>query len=927
MTTSPGSKPALEPTSATLVDRESIERLDLALGDRYRIERPLGVGGMATVYLAHDQRHQRNVALKVLKPDLAAIIGADRFLNEIKTTANLQHPHILPLHDSGEANGTVWYVMPLVEGESLRDRLQRETQLPIDEALTITREVASALDYAHRHGVIHRDIKPENILLHDGRAVVADFGIALAMSRTEGGARLTETGMSLGTPHYMSPEQALGERSVDARTDVYAVAVVLYEMLTGEPPFTGPTVQAIVAKVLSAPAPPISALRPSVPASVDAAVMRALAKMPADRFRTAAEFAAALRSGDAAGHVPTTPNAAPAAALPVVAPVRGIGRFVPWVVAGAAVIVAAVLAARGNAPPDTRVTVAVVPLALRTPTDLPLNEVGPLISIAPDGSSIVFVGPDPEVLGATALWRRPLDRLDASVIPGTRGAQRPRVMPDGKTVQFFKRATTGQGNVKFEIAVAGGVPTSVAFEAELLRLRDGRVLVQADSALQGFRVGKPGDGVRRTAQPGVGELFARALDVSRDGRWMTRARRTGQTDSVILRTPEPGTIHVVAAGVSPRFLEDDLLAFRAPDGTLQVGRLKADRSGFVTPPVAMVPNVSLAGDGTAVYSVGDDGTLAYTAGGAVAQSRLTWVTPAGERPVPNVDSRVFGGVMLAPDGRHAAASVGALAGGGDVWIADLENGTFNPLTSNGVSSRPFWLRDNRTVTYLHTTVGSGAIQQTVSGFAVASRRAIDTSAPADSIGGPWPIRLVDELVWSPDERYLAIRTRPRGAGPANRDIVVRRVDSDSFVAFAAEANVQERGPRFSPDGKWLLYVSNRSGRDEVYAESFPGGGNRVQLSLDGGREGTWSRDGSRVHYRGPDGWMMGARLTHGPTLTVGTRERLFDATPYLANQFLVMYDVAADGRFLMLKLEPQPARTDVILIRNWVQQVKERLGR
>jgi eukaryotic-like serine/threonine-protein kinase len=901
---------------------DAVDRLRLALAGRYRIERELGAGGMATVYLAQDERHHRGVALKVLKPDLAAVIGAERFLNEIKTTANLQHPHILPLHDSGEANGTVWYVMPLVEGESLRDRLQRETQLPIDEALTITREVASALDYAHRHGVIHRDIKPENILLHDGRAVVADFGIALAMSRTEGGARLTETGMSLGTPHYMSPEQALGERSVDARTDVYALAVVLYEMLVGEPPFTGPTVQAIVAKVMSAPAAPISALRPSVPGSVDAAVMRALAKVPADRFRTAADFAAALRPVEASGHELTAPNVA--SVLPaVVAPARGIARFIPWVIAAGAVIVASVLAARGGPAPDARVTAAVIPLALRTPTDLPLNEVGPLIAIAPDGSYLVFVGPDPEVAGMTALWRRSLDRLDASVIPGTRGGQRPRVMPGGKTVQFFKRAATGQGNTKFEIALAGGVPTNVPFDIELARLRDGRVLMVADSAMRGFRVGKPGDGAPRVLRAGAGELLGRTLDVSRDGRWITRARRSGQTDSIILRTPEPGTMHVVAAGVSPKFLGDDLLAFRAPDGTLQVGRLKADRSGFVTPPVAIVPNVSLAGDGTAVYDVGDDGTLVYAAGGTTTQSRITWVTARGEQPIPNVDSRVFGGVTLAPDGRHAALSVGALAGGGDVWVADLEGGTFNPLTSDGVSSRPFWLRDNRTLTYLHTTVGA-TIQQTAGDFAIASRRAIDTSAPADSIRGPWPNGLVDELVWSPDERYLAMRTRPRGGSP-NRDISVRRLDGDSLVPFAAEASVQERGPRFSPDGNWLLYVSNRSGRDEVYAESFPGGGNRVQLSLDGGREGTWSRDGSRVFYRGPDGWMMAARLTRGATVTVGARERLFDATPYLANQFLVMYDVAADDRFLMLKLDPQPARTDVIIVRNWVQQVRARL--
>ena len=206
--------------------------LAAALEDRYRIERPVGQGGMAMVFLAHDERHDRQVALKVLRPELAAVIGAARFLAEIKTTANLQHPHILPLFDSGEVEGTVFYVMPYVEGESLRDRLNREKQLPVEEAVRLAREVASALDYAHRRGVVHRDIKPENILLHDGQAMIADFGISLAVSRSDGNSRMTETGMSLGTPHYMAPEQAMGEREVTARADIYALGCVLYEMLT-----------------------------------------------------------------------------------------------------------------------------------------------------------------------------------------------------------------------------------------------------------------------------------------------------------------------------------------------------------------------------------------------------------------------------------------------------------------------------------------------------------------------------------------------------------------------------------------------------------------------------------------------------------------------------------------------------------------------
>jgi serine/threonine protein kinase len=262
---------------------EHLGHLTTALADRYRVERELGQGGMATVYLAHELRHDRNVALKLLRPELSAILGAQRFLGEIKTTANLQHPHILGLFDSGEAGGLVFYVMPYVDGESLRARLVREKQLPVDDAVRIAREVADALDYAHRHGVIHRDIKPENILLHDGRALVADFGIALAAARSEGGSRMTETGMSLGTPAYMSPEQAMGEREITARSDVYALGAVLYEMLTGEPPFTGPTAQAIIARVMTEEPRSLTLQRKSVPPHVEAAVVTALSKLPGAR--------------------------------------------------------------------------------------------------------------------------------------------------------------------------------------------------------------------------------------------------------------------------------------------------------------------------------------------------------------------------------------------------------------------------------------------------------------------------------------------------------------------------------------------------------------------------------------------------------------------------------------------------------------------
>jgi serine/threonine-protein kinase len=271
-----------------------LNRLQASLADRYRIDRELGRGGMATVFLAHDLKHDRPVALKVLHPELAQVLGPDRFHREIRLCARLQHPHILSVHDSGDADGRLWFTMPYVEGEALRGRLERERQLPVNDSLRIAREVADALHYAHQHGVIHRDIKPENILLSGTHALVADFGIARALF-SNADDKLTESGISLGTPRYMSPEQAVAERNIDQRTDIYSLGCVLYEMLTGEPPFTGPTPQAVLAKRLSEPVPHLRTGR-DVSLALERAVTKALARSPADRFSTAAEFAEALET-------------------------------------------------------------------------------------------------------------------------------------------------------------------------------------------------------------------------------------------------------------------------------------------------------------------------------------------------------------------------------------------------------------------------------------------------------------------------------------------------------------------------------------------------------------------------------------------------------------------------------------------------------
>ena len=344
---------------------DTIDRLKTALSDRYAIERELGAGGMATVYLAEDLKLHRKVALKVLRPELAAALGPERFLREIEIAAKLHHPHILALHDSGEADGFLYYVMPYVEGESLRDRLNREKQLPVEDALQIAREVADALGSAHRHDVIHRDIKPENILLEEGHAVVADFGIARAI-HAAGGERLTETGLAVGTPAYMSPEQAMGSQELDGRSDLYSLGCVLYEMLGSEPPFTGATVESIVHQHIAVEPRPVTELRPAVPAEVVAALSRVLSKVPADRFSPAAQFAEAL----------TTPQSVPRAveAPQVAGAVRGKPRR--NVIAYAAIAILAIIGAytvisRTASPPESAAAAETPKLAV-----LPFNNLG-----------------------------------------------------------------------------------------------------------------------------------------------------------------------------------------------------------------------------------------------------------------------------------------------------------------------------------------------------------------------------------------------------------------------------------------------------------------------------------------------------------------------------------------------------------------------
>jgi hypothetical protein len=488
-----------------------VSRLTTALEQRYRIERELGAGGMATVFLATDLKHDREVALKVLRPELGAVLGAERFLAEIKITARLDHPHILTLIDSGAEGGFLYYVLPFVRGESLRDKLNREHQLGLDEALAITRQIAGALDYAHRHGVVHRDIKPENILLLEGEAMLADFGIALAVSEA-GGNRLTETGLSLGTPQYMSPEQATGDRMLDARSDVYSLGAVLYEMLAGEPPVTGPSAQAMIAKLMTERPVHLRVVRSSVPEAVDAAVARALDKTPADRFPSAGDFARALDD-----RTVTKAGAEPTVVLPARRPRRRL-----WAVL--AVVLLALVVAAGAFVAAGRRAAPAVSYALRDRTQLTFSGTVFVSAVSADGKQLAYIthncgatgcsyAVDLQDVGGTATHR---------VLDGATAAYGLEWSPDRRNLIFVGTINRRWG--LYLLSALGGAPRYLSSGAAMFwgggdSLLVAPQLVGADSAFQ-VKVTSIDGTVRdsiRVAGPGFGVA---GLSVSPGGRWI-----------------------------------------------------------------------------------------------------------------------------------------------------------------------------------------------------------------------------------------------------------------------------------------------------------------------------------------------------------------------------------------------------------------------
>jgi len=877
---------------------DQLATLCAALADRYTIERELGRGGMATVYQAEDLKHQRKVALKVLRPELSAVLGGERFLAEIRVTAGLQHPHLLPLFDSGTAGGLLYYVMPHVDGQSLRRKLEREKQLSVGEAIRIATQVASALDHAHRHGIIHRDVKPENILLQEGQALVADFGIALAL-QSAGVDRLTETGLSLGTPQYMSPEQAAGEQGLDARTDVYSLACVVYEMLAGQPPTTGPTVRAIIAKVLTEVPQPITDLRHRVPGHIVAALDHALAKLPADRFATVREFAESL-----AGRLEVRPWVGARAHLGAAAVV--LPRWTAWaavaVLAGlaAAAVVGWVRGRSGAAPNATRLTVP-VPSGY---TMLWGQE--PDLAISLDASKLVY-------RTGGRLYVRALDRFDAQPIPGTEGARTPFFSPDGVWLGFVR------GPALVKVPISGGPPVKIAdaFVAGGATWgRDGRVIYAGGLGNSGLWSVPAGGGTPQQitiVSDSASETNHMWPDLLPDGAVLYTALGPSghaQDARLVVQDLARGKRTVVVQGATyGRYVAPGYLLYADATGTLLLQPFDLRGRRTTGPARAVLAGVRAgAWGGAAAYALSQTGTLAYITGTELETSVLMELDLRGRERRRFGTPRSSGHLALSPDGRVLAMSI-QTANNTDIWLMDVASARFDRFTFEiPEDESPVWSPDGRRIAYSSAWIGE------------------QRHVFVKTVGSAEPARLVYTgkrhlhlTSWSPDNRWLAFYE----FNPRSTDVWLLDLRDPTRLVPVATTPAAEEQAAFSPDGRWLAYSSDESGRWEVYAVSLPDLGAKQQVSREGGVLPRWSATGEELfffdRYFGERGRMMVARRAGAGGMAWQEPVPLFEVAR--AQDFAV----ARDGRSIyFLAPNTNAAAREIFVVVNWLQEVVPR---
>jgi serine/threonine-protein kinase len=863
---------------------DQLERLKSALADRYRIERELGAGGMATVYLAEDLKHKRKVALKVLKPELAAVLGAERFVQEITTTASLQHPHILALFDSGEAGGFLYYVMPFIEGETLRDKLDREKQLGIEEAVRITTEVADALDYAHRNAVIHRDIKPENILLHDGRPMVADFGIALAVSAAAGG-RMTETGLSLGTPHYMSPEQATAEKDLTNRSDIYSLGAVLYEMLTGSPPHVGSSAQQIIMKIVTDEARPVTELRKSVPSNVAAATAKALEKLPVDRFERACKFAEALI--DPTFAIPTTTTEAASIAT----------RRWKWLSAalGSIAVALSFMIVWGPRRTAELRSPARYDVGLPDSARMRMNYF-PGFAVSPAGDFVVYVA---EREGSTELWYHSLWDDATRPIAGTDGATNPTISPLGDRVAFYSG-----GELK-TVPVMGGSVSRIA-----------RVEVPADAVAPRWMTATQllvpdGNGTRlRWLDPETGTEEVTPVDTchlpypisddrilcSQAGEQYAIVRRLDDGSETWLRalSSDTDTSVSILRGGHFRLVDGEYLVYLSIEGEIRAVRWDTSTS-LVGRPVTLVPGVRREPyTGVGQWDLSATGTLVY-AGGANAQVGQLVRRYDADPPEPlPIEPAAFRRLDLSRDGRWLAAVVQGIREQ-ELRIYDLKSLRVQRWLRGFQFSNLLWTPSNDSLIVLATRVDGASV--TLIGSPTAP-------TPPDTLfHGTFVPRsfISDDIVLGYDGNGLSMTLR-RSVAP---------VQVDTFLNRATQF------PALSSDNRWLIFAP--SGSAQLLLTRYPEKDRQFELTPNGFQP-RWLTKREIVFYRCC--WDV-YRSQVDETQAVPTIEpRLWFSDPRFTDLEQQAYAVTPDGGLIYMQTPPERLAPYLRVIPDWVEQMK-----
>jgi len=907
---------AHEQGQSSFLTQPAMQAKELAIGSLlgpYEILARIGAGGMGEVYKARDARLHRIVAIKILPVHLADRADLrERLDREARTIASLNHAHICTLFDIGRQDGVAFLVMEYLEGETLAQRLAKGP-LPLAQVLQYAVEIADALDKAHHQGVTHRDLKPGNIMLTKTGTKLLDFGLAKLRQKASPATPLSELpterdaitsqGAIVGTLLYMAPEQLEG-KEVDARTDIFAFGAVVYEMATGKKAFGGDSQASVIGAILKDDPPPISSLQPMAPRALDRAVKKCLAKEPEKRWQAASDVCDELKWIAESGSQ-TTP-------APPAAPKNIRGRWRGALLWGVALLLLAavtgiVLWNRKSASPI--ISVPVSRIAMTLPPNQPLAglEIGTAVALSPDGTRLVYAAHQG---GGQHLYLRSLEDLEAQPIPGTAGAVQPFFSPDGKWLGFFV-----DGKLK-KIPVNGGEALSVADGVDPRGASWGSQGMIVFAPTRGSALQKVSD-AGGTAQP----LTRFAKKDENSHRWpeflpggeavlFAAFRGGGNWNNAQISVQSVGSGErrdLVQGGTHPRYAPSGHLVY-AQGGTLMAAPFDAQSLTVTGAPVPVQEGVLQSTfSGAAQYSFSGTGALVYVPVSVQAtQRRLMWVSRSGvEQPVA-APARAYRGPRLSPNGQEVAVAVEGQET--QVWLYNLSRDTLTRLTFQGSTNfNPNWTRDGKRITF--TSIGQGLRWQA-----------------ADGSGGSEVLRELGGAPnsWSPNGQLLAFDDSTSSTG---QDIGVLHLVDHKVEQFLATP-FNEGAAQFSPDGRWLVYVSNESGRNEIYAQPYPGPGGKLQISTDGGGEPLWNPNGRELFYRSRDR-MMAVDINTQPSFSAGKPKVLFTGQyqPSSSPVPNANYDISHDGqRFLILKPGGQDqAATQINVVLNWFEELKQKV--